>query len=408
MADAPTITIGFVPRDRSCLAPASLERLLERTPPPFRLVAVDAGMPARFREPLERLLAGAPDAELLSAGPEVGSNAARNLVLRACASDYLCLIENDCFVHEGWLAALVRACEEHPAEAAAPLLLEPRGAFEKVHFDDRLGEISRDPVTGRRVVLPRATPLESDRDAPRRETDFVEMHCVLFRRRVFERIGPFDEKQSGSRAEVDLSLALHAGEVRTVLEPASRVTFSPPPPVHPEEREAYLRYWDLAGNADDHRRIEARWDVLECPSAMGFVAGRRRICDVADPAEQLRRFHADLDAQRRAAEELAALEPADGLVVLVDDAQWIAPEIAGPRPTLPFLERDGKYWGAPPDDATAIAELERLRAERGARFVAFGWPAFWWLEHYAGFAAHLRARYARRLESERLVVFDLG
>ncbi|MGH7337356.1 MAG: glycosyltransferase family 2 protein, partial [Myxococcota bacterium] len=321
MPETPSVTIGFVPRDRFCMAPAALAHLLDHTRPPFRLLVVDTGTPGRFREPIERLVANADQAELLRADG-ASSNAARNLVLRECDSDYVCLIENDVFVHDGWLERLVAACEGHPADVAAPLLLEPRGAVEKVHFDDRLGHIRRDAGTGRLAIVPRETPLESDRGAPRRKTDFVEMHCVLFRRASFAQIGPFDEEQFGSRAEVDLSLALYAAGVSTVLEPASQVVFSPPPPVYPEEREFYLHYWDLVGNEADHRRIESRWNVLECPSAMGFVAGRRRIPDVPDPAEQLRRFHADLEAQRRAAAELAALVPETDLVVLVDDAQW--------------------------------------------------------------------------------------
>ena len=407
MVERPTTTIGFVPRDRWCMAPAALERLLERTPGPFRLVVVDNGIPDPFRQPVERLIDEAPDAELLDAGAGASSNAARNRVLRDCESDYVCLIENDVLVHDGWLDALIAACEDHPADVAAPLLLEPRGPHEKVHFDDRLGFIRRDAATGKLRIDPRDTSLETDRGAPRRATDFVEMHCLLFRRAAFESIGLFDAEQSGGRAEVDLSLALYASGVTTVLEPASQVIFSPPPPVHPAEREMYLDYWSMEDTEADHRRIEERWNLVECPSAMGFVAGRRRLLDVADPAEQLRRFHADLEAQRRTAEELASVVPESDIVVLADEAQWVAPEIAGPRPTRPFLDRDGQYWGAPADDATAIAELERMRGE-GARFLAVGWPAFWWLDHYQGFADHLRTRYACRLESERLVVFDLA
>ena len=401
-----SVCVGFVPRDRFCKAPEALERILALTRIPFRLIAVDSGIPPVFREPIERLLAGRADAAILRADSSTTSNAARNLVLRECADDFLCLIENDVLVEEGWLSHLVAACEEHPADVAAPLLLEPRGSADKVHFDDRLGHIRRVPESGKLEILPRRTPLESDRAAHRRETDFVEMHCVLFRRAVFARIGPFDETQHGSRAEVDLSLALHAARVRTVLEPNSRVTFSPPPPVHPEERDYYLRYWDLAGAHADHRAIEQRWNLVECPSAIGFVEGRRRIPDEPDPRAQLARHAADLAALDRAAGELAECVPPRESLILVDDAQWIAGEIAGPRPTFPFLERDGRYWGRPPDDATAIHELERLRGA-GARFVVFGWPAFWWLDHYAAFHRHLRERFRCVLRNERLVVFDL-
>jgi hypothetical protein len=232
------------------------------------------------------------------------------------------------------------------------------------------------------------------------------MHCNLFSREALKRVGDFDEALTGARAEVDLSLALHAAGIRVVFEPASQVTFSGPPPVHPEEREYYLRYWDIEGNAADHRRIESRWNLVECPDSMEFVKARRHILDADDPEEQVRREHDEVARQIRAAKELAEFVPQSDLVVLVDDCQWRAPEIAGPRPTLPFLEKDGQYWGPPEDDATAIAELERLR-ENGASFLAFGWPAFWWLDCYRGFVDYLQHRYPCVLDNERLVLFDL-
>lgn len=400
------VTIGFVPRDRFCRAAESLELLFECTHHPFELVVVDCGTPSPFREQIDRVLRGRDGVTVLRADASVSSNGARNLVLDSTTTEYVCLIENDVFVEEGWLSHLVKACEEHPADAAAPLLLEPRGRRDKVHFDDRLGHIRRTD-SGRLEILPRRTPLETDREAQRRPTDFVEMHCVLFRRSVFERIGPFDATQHGSRAEVDLSLALWAGDVPTVLEPKSRVTFCAPPAVHPEERDYYLRYWDLAGARADHRMLEERWNLVECPSALGFVAGRRRLADEPDPSEQLRRHAEDLESLDRAAGELDEWVPDDAALILVDDAQWIADEIAGTRPVVPFLERDGKYYGSPADDETAIREFERLR-RAGARYLVFGWPAFWWLEHYAEFHRHLRDRFACPFQNERLVLFDLG
>jgi predicted O-methyltransferase YrrM len=110
----------------------------------------------------------------------------------------------------------------------------------------------------------------------------------------------------------------------------------------------------------------------------------------------------------RLREELTALLPPGHVLILVDeDRYWERLRADRPdRPVLPFLERHGQYWGAPPDDDTAIRELERLRRS-GASFLAFAWPAFWWLEYYAEFHRHLRATYRCLVENDRLVVFDL-
>jgi hypothetical protein len=110
--------------------------------------------------------------------------------------------------------------------------------------------------------------------------------------------------------------------------------------------------------------------------------------------------------QAAAIEDLAALPHADAPLVLVEEAAWGTGPIAG-RPVLPFLERDGAFWGSPDDDATAIAELERMR-EGGAAGIAFVWSTFWWLDHYRGFRDHLERRYPRVLANDRVVAVGLA
>ncbi len=107
-----------------------------------------------------------------------------------------------------------------------------------------------------------------------------------------------------------------------------------------------------------------------------------------------------------AAQDVARVIP-EGETFLLVDEQGFGSDFARGRNALPFLEREGRYWGAPADGAAAVRELEQMRRERGASFIAFGWPAFWWLDHYGELNTHLRARYQCVLENERLVIFDL-
>jgi hypothetical protein len=105
------------------------------------------------------------------------------------------------------------------------------------------------------------------------------------------------------------------------------------------------------------------------------------------------------------AQEIATFVQPESTFILVDQ-ETFRNEIAVERRVLPFLERNGEYGGASPDDETAIRELERLR-QSGANLIIFAWPAFWWFEHYAGFNRHIRLNFPRILENERLVAFDL-
>ena len=111
-----------------------------------------------------------------------------------------------------------------------------------------------------------------------------------------------------------------------------------------------------------------------------------------------------------AAEEIKALIPAGDAFILVDEDlwgdQWGGSEVIADRHAIPFLEQGGQYWGPPTDDATGIRELRRLR-QAGATYIVFGWPAFWWLDYYAGLHHYLRSTYPCVLQNERLVVFDL-
>jgi hypothetical protein len=120
------------------------------------------------------------------------------------------------------------------------------------------------------------------------------------------------------------------------------------------------------------------------------------------PADDKRAFHL---ATRLAAQEVAALIPPGHTIILVDEEQF-GGRVGASNRRIPFLERDGQYWGAPADDSTAIRECERLR-QAGAEFMILAWPAFWWLDYYSEFSGYLRAKFPCPLANERLVVFDL-
>src|SRR5712692_4198610 len=114
-----------------------------------------------------------------------------------------------------------------------------------------------------------------------------------------------------------------------------------------------------------------------------------------------------IDRIHRAVQDIAAVIPQDATFILVDENKWSTSELVAGRRRIPFLERDGEYWGKPPDDDTAIRELERLR-RAGASFVVLAWPAFWWLSHYVEFHRSLRAQFPCVLENDRVLVFGMS
>ena len=114
------------------------------------------------------------------------------------------------------------------------------------------------------------------------------------------------------------------------------------------------------------------------------------------------------DSRRLKVEELESVIPEGEAFILVDGGLGIerAEDVTATRRMVRFLERNGDDWGPPADDEQAIEELETLRLG-GAGFIVFAWPAFWWLDYYAGFHRHLDDSYRCVLASDALIVFDI-
>jgi glycosyltransferase involved in cell wall biosynthesis len=103
--------------------------------------------------------------------------------------------------------------------------------------------------------------------------------------------------------------------------------------------------------------------------------------------------------------DITRVVPEGDTLILVDEGWTTSRSIAG-RQVAPFLERNGDYWGRPPDDETAIKELERMRRE-GAHFIVFLSHTFWWLVTYPQFDAYLHSQYKCVLQNERTTVFEI-
>ena len=105
-------------------------------------------------------------------------------------------------------------------------------------------------------------------------------------------------------------------------------------------------------------------------------------------------------------DSMEAMEPAATWIV-VDDGVLSPDAFADAGTTvLPFLEQDGRYWGAPASDRQAIDGVERM-SRKGARYLAFVDWSFWWLEHYEEFRKHLESHYRCLVRNDQLIVFAL-
>lgn len=112
-----------------------------------------------------------------------------------------------------------------------------------------------------------------------------------------------------------------------------------------------------------------------------------------------------LKQAKQSVKELESLLSKEEAFILVDE-NTLGNETFAKWQTIPFLEREGQYWGLPADDSIAIQELERLR-QSGANSIVFAWPSFWWFDHYYQFNDYLRSKFPCIQESEHFVAFNL-
>jgi glycosyltransferase involved in cell wall biosynthesis len=350
----------------------SIDSALRQTCPGTEVIVVDDGSTDESAE----VIAGYGGRIVAVARPHRGQAAAFNAGFAASRGEVVCFLDAD------------DALEPEALEAAWERLAEP--GTSKVHWPLWIMDES-----GRRTCALHP-------DEPLAEGDL--------RAEVVERgwegyVWPVTSGNAWSRAFLERALPIPEREYGTGAAESYLAALAPAfGPVRriPKPLGAYRMHAESASNrrpvADLIRRQEAHRAAL----GGAFRAfGLEVDPDRWPPPREVRQ------AILLACEELEALIPPGRAFVFVEWNQWGPGQILRGRRAIPFLERDGQYWGRPESDTAAVVELERLR-EAGAGYLVVGFPAFWWLQHYEGLDRHLRSRYTPMLENERLVVFDLS
>ena len=385
-----TVTIGFFPREQFSLAAESLQRIFDYTEIPFNLIVVDCNTPKVYWQQIEQVLKGRSNVKVIHTDEYLQANELRNLVIQEATDDFLCFVENDVLVEEGWLSHLIAACEEQPADVAVPRIIEgPLGAT-SVHWDKNQGQV-RVVQTAHGVeweLLPAMGDQLIDTGDYRRPLALAgEAHCRLYRRSVFDRFA-FDEEVI-YLDHLDSSLALYNAKIPVVFEPKSVVHFWHPYPPRPHDLDYFFFRWDLEQSAKSLEIIQKKWNLVQLYGDLSFAKERNHIGHLYKITDQLKTL----------------ISPQESFI-LVDEDRLNGNEIIKGFRTIPFTERNGQYWGAPTDDDMAIREFERLQ-QTGASAIVFLWHTFWWLEYYTGFYDYLRQKFPCILQNEHLIVFDL-
>jgi len=263
--EVPRVTIAVVPRETVTQVQASLETTVAHTHLPYRLVIVDACYPAKTRRWLDAF-AREHDATLLRGDCALTPTESHNAALAVTDTEFVAFLDDNCFVREGWLDALLRCADETGAGVVGPLygFRTSRRGRETVHVF--AGHAHVETVEGRRVLDDGHThtgePLdEAAAELTRQPAETVELYCALVRRSVFRDIGPMDEGLLSLREHLDLCMRARDAGFQVWVEPAAQAIFELPIPIPWRDRPYFVFRWSRQQNEQTLAYFADKWDL---------------------------------------------------------------------------------------------------------------------------------------------------
>jgi GT2 family glycosyltransferase len=270
------LTIVIAPREKYSFTRATVERLLAMSTPAFELVIVDdVRAPRRLRRWLTEE-AARQGFRYVTLGHRAGVNEARMVGFTGATTPYTIFIDNDVWLHDGAIAALLSCVEETNASCVAPVYCIGRHDDDTIHH--ACGALSVVQEDGRPRLresdLFYRGRLRDVRDQMRRQpAGAVELHLVLVRTDALRAAGGLDTNLGSSMDCVDLSFRMQAQVGGVWFEPAAVVTYD-----HSQPRRGdlalYLSRWSATQVDRDIERFVAEWQL-----------------DPADPRLQQHRGH---------------------------------------------------------------------------------------------------------------------
>jgi GT2 family glycosyltransferase len=396
------VTVAVLTRNRSSLLRLALTSVLAQRGVELDVIVLDNAS----TDDTPDVIASLADARItyIHNGNDIGivRNWNRGIEIASGRSPFVSIFHDDDIMLPGFLAKSVAAVEAHPSAGMSLCLAQ------YVRHDGSIKE-----VQSAGDVKPGLN----------RGLDFLELfvdgRCieipppiVLFRSDVLREAGPADSPHT--RGTMDMNLyyrvaargdvvftpealvqyRLHDGSDTELLNRTAGGTFWYGTMAERIDAIAQLLRSDRAANPDYRRWLSER-----------LLAAHAHQSTAIHPNAPLM-YHTWDNRRAILLEHLARSLPAGEPFVLIDDGQLnLGSEFEGRR-VIPFLERDGRYWGPPGCAEDAIDNLESLR-RAGVRWVIIAWPSFWWLDQYGRFDRHLRTTRTRAWETPHAVAYTI-
>lgn len=396
--DQPTATIAIPTYNRSALLKISLDSVLSQTYSNFTVLVLDNASSDNTKDVVNSF--SDPRIRYIRNDQNIGQMENWNLAIALNQSPFLCILQDDDLLRTGFLEASLESLENNPSAAFSYTLVDYIDGDGKRLRVQEEPDVSPGLLDGAQFlhliakgcpctiaassVLMRASSL-------RRAGVFDSAHCKhTYDRNLYYRLASYFDLYFIPQALAQVRL--HASQASAfnwrsaestgpVAAPAERIDAIAYLMHSPRAEDRHYRAW----LADQLLLMNARQSEALHPFIPGlyWTYGERLQIAIRNMTHHI--------------------APGQTLV-LADEGQWAL--AFKDRKVIPFVEREGAYWGPPADDQAAISEIERLRA-LGAEFFVLGWPAFWWFDYYLEFRGYLETTFACLLKNSRLVIFDL-
>ncbi|MGH2755263.1 MAG: glycosyltransferase family 2 protein [Actinomycetota bacterium] len=369
-------TIVITNHNYASFLPEALESALAQTDPRTSVVAVDDGSSDASSEVLARY----ENRVQVLLQEKKGQSAAMNAGFAASRGDIVVFLDADDLIDPDTVETAIRHMGDKVVKVSWPLRVIDRHGHPN-------GEVKPPHELGNGDQLDALIEFGPDNLA------WAPTSGNAWRRTFLDSVMPLPEPELGMKigsASADAYLSMLAplfGEVSSIPRPSGCYR------VHGDNDHSAMSFPRRLTR--DLQLFDMRTELLERFCRERGIA--------VDPS--IWRARSGFYRLQRAVTELKKLVDPGETFALIDDGVW-GRDVHAVLGSVPFLEREGIYWGPPADDASAIEEVKKL-LERNITIVAIAWTSFWWLKHYPGFASVLNERGVRLHESDVLRVFSL-
>ncbi|MGI9644480.1 MAG: glycosyltransferase, partial [Ilumatobacteraceae bacterium] len=209
-AERPAVSIVIVTYGTGPIVLDAISAVAEHTADGFELIVVDNPHPERGAT-ADLLRSRTSGIELLTPNRNLGFGAGNDLAAARASGEFLCLLNPDVIVAEGWLDPLVAALDDPVVGVAGPVLTDPDGALQEA------GQLIYDDGCTAAVGGPEV--MTGDwAQAFSRDVDYVSAACWVVRCDEHLARGGFDDRYWPAFFEdADYALRVEAAGQRTRL-----------------------------------------------------------------------------------------------------------------------------------------------------------------------------------------------